>query len=82
MAHAGYPILRSMSRSGTPTDNPVMEALNGWIKEELYLDFNLRRTDDLAGTLDRFVTYFNHDRLASALGYRSPVQFKIEQGFS
>ena len=81
MNHADYNINRSMSRSATPTDNPIIEALNGWIKEELYLDFDLRHTDDLNGTLNRFVTYFNHDRLASALGYKSPVQFKIEQGF-
>jgi len=82
LAHADYTIIRSMSRVGTPTDNPIIEALNGWIKEELYLDFDLRHTDDLNGTLDRFVTYFNHNRLAAALGYKSPVQFKIEQGFS
>lgn len=82
MAHVDHAIIRSMSRTGTPTDNPIIESLNGWIKEELYLDFNLRHTDDLYGTLDRFVAYFNHDRPASALGYKSPVQFKIEQGFS
>lgn len=82
MAHADYPILRSMSRSGTPTDNPVIEALNGWIKEELYLDFDLRHTDELNGTLDRFVAFFNHVRPAAALSYKNPVQFKIEQGFS
>lgn len=81
-SHADHPITLSMSRVGTPTDNPVIEALNGWIKEELYLDFDLRHTDDLNGTLDRFVTCFNHDRLAAALDYKSPVQFKIEQGFS
>jgi putative transposase len=81
MAHADYTIIRSMSRIGTPTDNPIIEALNGWIKEELYLDFDLRYTNDLNGTLDRFVTYFNHERLASALGYKSPVQFRVEQGF-
>ncbi len=75
MAHEGYAITRSMSRAGTPTDNPIIEALNGWIKEELYLDFNLQNTDDLKGTLDRFVTYFNHDRLAAALDYKSPVLF-------
>ena len=27
-------IIRSMSRAGKPTDNPVNESLNGWIKEE------------------------------------------------
>ncbi len=31
-AHHNYNILRSMSRGGTPTDNPIIEALNGWIK--------------------------------------------------
>lgn len=81
-AHSDYAIIRSMSRTATPTDNPVIEALNGWIKEELYLDFNLRNTDDLMGTLDCYVNYFNHSRLAYALGYKSPVQFKTEQGFS
>ncbi len=81
IAHADYNITRSMSRVGTPTDNPIIESLIGWIKEELYLDFDLRHTDDLVGTLDCFVTYFNNHRLAAALGYKSPVQFKIEQGF-
>ena len=32
-------IVRSMSRAGKPTDNPVNESLNGWIKEELFMDF-------------------------------------------
>lgn len=36
--HEQYNILRSMSRRGTTTDNPIIEALNGWIKEELLLD--------------------------------------------
>jgi len=71
-----------MSRVGTPTDNPIIEALNGWMKNELYLEFGLRNTDDLLGTLDRYVLFFNHERPAAALHYKSPVQFKIEQGFS
>lgn len=40
-AHEHYNILRSMSRVGTPTDNAIIEAINGWIKEELFLDFGL-----------------------------------------
>ncbi len=46
-AHKDYNIFRSMSRGGTPTDNPIIEALNGWMKEELYTDFNLVRCDDV-----------------------------------
>lgn len=34
-AYEQYNIIQSMSRAGTPTDNPVIEALNGWMKEEL-----------------------------------------------
>ena len=80
--HVDYNILRSMSRVGTPTDNPIIEALNGWIKEELFLDFGLGRTKDVPALLERYVDYFNNRRSAAALGYKSPVQYKTELGFS
>ena len=51
-AHEHYNILRSMSREGTPTDNPIIEALNGWMKEELYLDFGLATAEDVPSLLD------------------------------
>lgn len=35
-----YNIIRSMSRAGTPTDNGAMEAINGWIKAELFTDLH------------------------------------------
>ena len=30
-----------MSRAGTPTDNAAMEAINGWIKAEMFTDFHV-----------------------------------------
>ena len=36
-------IERSMSRVGTPTDNPIIESINGWIKEELKHDFDFKK---------------------------------------
>ena len=80
-AHEHYNILRSMSREGTPTDNPIIEALNGWMKEELFLDFGLATTEDVQLLLDKYVHYFNNRRPAAALGYKSPVQYKTELGF-
>ena len=80
-AHEHYNILRSMSRGGTPTDNPIIEALNGWIKEELYLDYGLADADNLPELLNQYVYFFNHLRPAAALGYKSPVQYKTELGF-
>ena len=80
-AHEHYNILRSMSKVGTPTDNAIIEALNGWIKEELYLDFGLESAEDVPKLLDEYVYYFNNRRPAAALGYKSPVQYKTELGF-
>ena len=80
-AHEHYNILRSMSKVGTPTDNAIIEALNGWIKEELYLDFGLETAEDVPKLLDEYVLYFNNWRPAAALGYKSPVQYKTELGF-
>ena len=80
-AHEHYNILRSMSKVGTPTDNAIIEALNGWIKEELYLDFALETAEDVPKLLDEYVYYFNNRRPADALGYKSPVQYKTELGF-
>lgn len=70
-----------MSRGGTPTDNPVIESLNGWMKEELFVDFGLATSTDVEKTLNTYVEYFNNRRPAAALQYKSPVQYKIEQGF-
>ena len=64
-----------------PTDNPVIEALNGWIKEELLTDFGLSDTSDVKKLLDEYVEYYNYQRPAAALQYKSPIQFKHERGF-
>ena len=56
-----------MSRIGTPTDNPVIEALNGWIKEELMTDFDLADAKNVQKLLDEYVVYYNYWRPAAAL---------------
>ena len=70
-----------MSRVGTPTDNPIIEALNGWIKEELFLDFDLAYAKDVPALLNKYVDFFNNRRPVAALGYKSPVQYRTELGF-
>ena len=70
-----------MSRRGTPTDNPIIEALNGWIKQELFLDFGLAASQNVPALLDAYVQFFNYHRLSFALGYKSPVQYRSELGF-
>jgi len=71
-------IIRSMSRAGKPTDNPVNEALNGWIKEELYMDFQLdqcRTREEVKATLRRYIDFYNKQRPCFAIGYDTPDNY-------
>lgn len=76
-----YNISRSMSRAGTPTDNPVNESLNGWIKEELIIDFNLKHCNNVPELIKEYIYYYNNERPSYALNYKTPIQYKIESGF-
>ena len=64
-----------MSRVGTPTDNPVIESLNGWIKAELYKDFKIHQVEDIGIAINDYVKYYNTQRLAYSLHYKNPVQY-------
>lgn len=71
-------IQRSMSRAGKPTDNPVNESLNGWIKEELFIDFkldNCRNKDAIREVIARYVEYYNKQRPCYALKYDTPDNY-------
>ncbi len=71
-------IQRSMSRAGTPTDNPVNESLNGWIKEELFIDFHLdqcRAREDIRKTIENYVAFYNKKRPCYAIGYDTPDNY-------
>ena len=76
-----YNIIHSMSRAGTPTDNPIIESLNGWMKEEMFLDFQLRKADDINVFIKRYMHWFNNERPAYSLKYKTPVQYRMERGF-
>ena len=68
-------IVRSCSRAGKPTDNPVNESLNGWIKEELYLDFDLYHATDVEAVIDEYIKFYNSERPSYVLGYDTPDNF-------
>lgn len=71
-------ISRSMSRAGKPTDNPVNESLNGWIKEELFMDFHLgecRSRDEVVKVVTDYVEFYNARRPSYALHYDTPDNY-------
>jgi putative transposase len=70
-----------MARGGTSTDNPIIEAINGWVNEQLYLDFGLKDAEDAPALQNDYVEFFNNRRSAAARDYKSLVQYKTELGF-
>jgi len=79
--HKNYNIIRSMSRVATPTDNPIIESINGWIKEEMFIDFNQDDFKNIQDFLDMFIGYFNNERPSSKLNYKTPLEYKTLMGF-
>jgi len=65
-----------MSRAGTPTDNAAMEAINGWIKAELFMDFHVTGNAPVAEEIDDYITFFNERHPAYALNYLTPKQYR------
>jgi len=80
-AHKNYTITRSMSRIGTPTDNPIIESLNGWIKKEIFIDFDIKDYLNVYDFIKDVVYDFNNLRPAYALNYKTPIQYRTELGF-
>lgn len=71
-----YNVVRSMSRAGTPTDNAAMEAINGWIKAELFMDFHVTGAASVEKEIDDYILFFNEQRPAYSLSYLTPKQFR------
>jgi transposase InsO family protein len=81
-AHKDYNIIRSMSRAGTPTDNPKIESANGWIKKEMYLDFNVNDYQTVTDYINDIIRDYNNIRPAWALKYKNPVEYRTQLGFN
>ena len=76
-----YKVIRSMSRAGTPTDNPVIESKNGWIKKEMYIDFDINNYSTVQEFIDDIVWDNNNYRPSYALKYKTPIEYRSQLGF-
>ena len=72
-----YGITHSMSRAGTPTDNAAMEAINGWIKAEMFTDMHITGERPVEQEIDEYIVFFNEQRPAYSLGYLTPKQYRV-----
>nr|WP_127171956.1 integrase core domain-containing protein [Xanthomonas euvesicatoria] len=70
-------LVASMSRRGMPYDNAVMESFFSSLKQELTHHEQFGSLDEARTKLFTYIeVFYNRQRLHSALGYRSPVEFE------
>ena len=62
-----------------PYDNAVVESTNRLVKKELIHRNVYTNVEQLRSDVNRYVWWYNHQRLHSTLGYLSPVEF-TQQG--
>lgn len=70
-------IFQSMSRKATCADNAAMENFFGLLKQEMYYGEELVSSDVLKQRIERYVHYYNNERIKQKLAGRSPVQYRI-----
>ena len=70
-----------MSRIGTPTDNSIIESKNGWLKKEMYIDFNQEDYDTVEDYINDIIYDHNYLRPSYALNYKTPIEYRTQLGF-
>ena len=69
-------IFQSMSRKGNCLDNSVMENFFGLLKQEIYYGVVYYSYEELKLEIERFIKYYNEQRIKEKLGWMSPVQYR------
>jgi len=61
-----------MSRVGTPTDNPVIESKNGWLKKEICVDYDINNYN----TIHELIKDSNEYKPSYALNYKTLIEYR------
>lgn len=69
-------IVQSMSRKGNCYDNAIMENFFGLLKNEMFYGRKFRNAQHLVTEIERYIDYYNNDRIKLRLKGMSPVQYR------
>jgi transposase InsO family protein len=75
-----FGIKPSMTKNGSPYENPVSERLNGIIKNELMIINLFDSFEHAKACIDKAVEVYNNQRLHSSCDYLTPQQAHQQQG--
>ncbi len=70
-------IFQSMSRKGNCHDNSVMENFFGILKQEMYYGVVYNSYEDLKSAIEKYIKYYNEQRIKEKLRWMSPVQYRL-----
>jgi transposase InsO family protein len=70
-------IFQSMSRKGNCLDNSVMENFFGIMKQEMYYGEVYYSFDELKEAIEKYIKYYNEQRIKEKLGWMSPVEYRL-----
>lgn len=73
---AMHGVRQSMTRGGAPGENAHMESFFHSLKADVIHGRSFQAVTELRHQLRRYVQYYNHQRLHSALDYQSPVDYE------
>ena len=71
-------IYQSMSRKANCLDNSVMENFFGILKQEIYYGTTYNSYRELKLAIEKYIKYYNEERIKEKLGWLSPKQYRIK----
>ncbi len=71
-------IFQSMSRKATCADNAAMENFFGLLKQEMYYGEDLISYGALQKKIEKYINYYNNDRIKQKLAGMSPVKYRTQ----